>query len=420
MSYSIPQKDAGQGTIQAGHYLWIVLPLVLGAMLVQALIGMGIPVLYPFIQVEFGLSHAQVGLITSTYAIGGLTTVLLAGWLTDYLGAKRMISISLVSMTVFIAAFPLAHSWHIVLALVVILSVSGSPMYPATTRAVMDWVPGRIRGLAMSLKQTGPPIAGALAAAILPILALAVGWRMAAASMGILILFTAIAFLSLYRDAPRGKEAMHRLNISTLRVILQNRRAVTIAIWGGTFVGLQFTVLSYFILFLMEELQLSPIMAGGMLSIAQVSSIIARILWGSVSDFIFHRRRIAVLVIAGFMTVIGLLGASIMTADVPGSAVFLLAITIGTSTFSFHGVLTALIGETADTGQVGTTTGFSNTLMRTGTLVVPPIFGYLVDVSSSYSLSWRVAAGAALVSTLALLAFGREPRREHLSGISHR
>jgi len=372
---------------------------------------MGLPVLYPFIQSEFGLSLAQVGLITSTLAIGFATAVLLAGWLTDTFGVKRMITISLLSLAAFILAFPLAYSFSVVLALVVLIAITACPVQPATTTAIMGWFPNRIRSLAMSIKQMGVPIAGALTAAVLPALAILIGWRMAAAATGLLVLVTAIAFILLYHDAPRGIQAASKFNLTTLKTILRNRDLVITIFWGAALGGFQFIVLSYFMLFVIEDLEFSPVMAGGLLAIAQVSSIIARVGWGAVSDFIFRGRRIVVLAITGFLTVLWMLGASLTGVGVPSTTVYLITIAIGVSTLSYHGVFLTLIGEQADAGQVGTTTGLAMAVYHVSMMVMPPLFGYLVDITSSYSLVWTYTAAGALACTIALLAFGREPQR---------
>ena len=200
-------------------------------------------------------------------------------------------------------------------------------------------------------------------------------------------------------------------SIATLKIILRNRGLVITILWQTMFLALQYLVMSYFMLFAIEELGLSPIVAGGMLAIAQGSSIFARVLWGAVSDFIFHGRRIAVLAITGFLTVLWMLGASLMSAGVPNTTVYLIAIVIGVSTLSFHGVLITHIGEQAETGQVATTIGIAAMMGGLGKMTITPLFGYLADISGSYSLAWRVAAAVAFVSTLALLSFGRERQR---------
>ena len=233
---------------------------------------------------------------------------------------------------------------------------------------------------------------------------------MAAAATGLLVLVIAIAFILLYRDAPQGTQSTPKFNFATLKPMLWNRGLMITIIWGATFTGFQFIALSYLMLFLIEEIGLSPIMAGSLLAIAQVSSIIARVLWGAISDFIFRGRRIVVLAFTGFLTILWMLGASLMGMGVPSITVYLIAIVIGISTLSFHGVLLTLIGEQAEPGQVGVTVGVATTAFQVSMIVMPPLFGYLVDISSSYSLGWRTAAAVALVCTLALLAFGREPQ----------
>ena len=410
MSDSASQRDdIDQGT-QAGRYLWVVLPLLTGTTLAQALTRMGLPVLYPFIQNEFGLSRAQVGLITSFLAIGYAVPVILAGWLTDTFGVKRIATIAMLIMAAFILAFPLAYSFPLLLGLAVLIGIFGSPIALSATRAVIDWFPMKIRALAMGTKQMGVPIGGTLTAAVLPTLAILIGWRMAAAMTGLLVLVIAIAFILLYRDAPQGAQIAHKFNLATLKTMLWNRGLVITLIWGAMFVGFQFIALSYFILFMIEELELSPILAGGLLATAQVSSIIARVSWGAISDFIFRGRRIVVLVSAGFLTILWMLGASWMDAGVPSITVFLIAIVIGISTLSFHGVLVTLIGEQAEPGHIGITLGVAGAIITVSQIVITPLFGYLVDISSSYSLGWRTTAAVALVCTLALLAFGREPQ----------
>ncbi|MFC1982797.1 MFS transporter [Chloroflexota bacterium] len=411
MNDSVSQRDAGQGIRQSNHYLWwIVLPLLTGTALSQALMRQGLPVLYPFIQNEFELSRAQVGLIISVQSIGLAAAVLVAGWLTDTLGVKRMITISLLSLAAFILAFPLVYSFSVILVLAVLFGITSSPVNPANTRAVVDWFPSRIRALAMGFIQMGIPIGGALSAAVLPALAIATGWRMAAAATGLLVLVTAIAVILLYHDAPRGTQTVHKFNLANLKTILRNRSLVTTIFWGAAFVGLQFATLSYLMLFLIEELWLSPIMAGSMLAIAQFSSIIGRVLWGAVSDFLFRGRRIVVLAITGFLTVLWMLGASLTGIGVPSAVVYLITIAIGISILSFHGVFIILIGEQSEAGQFGMTIGLASAVYHVSMMVMPPLFGYLVDITSSYSLAWRAAAAVALVCTLALLTFGREPQ----------
>ena len=113
----------------------------------------------------------------------------------------------------------------------------------------------------------------------------------------------------------------------------------------------------------------------------------------------------------GFLTVVWMLGASFIYLGVPKYILYLIAIFIGISTLSYPGVVTTLVGEKAGSQWVGVTVGASSMVNHVSQVVMPPLFGYLVDVSDSYSLGWRVTAAVALVPTLTLLGFVREPKR---------
>ena len=138
--------------------------------------------------------------------------------------------------------------------------------------------------------------------------------------------------------------------------------------------------------------------------------MVARIFWGAASDFVFKRRRVAVLVIIGFLTIAGLLGIRFLHLGAPRIIEVIVAIVIGASILSFHGVLTTLLGEIAGPRQTGTAVGVSSTISRIGMIAFPPLFGKIVDISDSYYVGWNVMAGLALISTLMLMILVREPK----------
>jgi hypothetical protein len=90
--------------------------------------------------------------------------------------------------------------------------------------------------------------------------------------------------------------------------------------------------------------------------------------------------------------------------------VYLITIVIGISTLSFHGVLLTLVGEQAEAGHIGVTAGVASVGLQIGQIVMTPLFGYLVDISGSYSLGWRATAAMALICTVSLISFGKEPQ----------
>mgnify|MGYP001601254195 CR=1 FL=1 len=279
----------------------------------------------------------------------------------------------------------------------------------------MEWIPQRTRGLAMGIKQMGVALGGAIAAAALPAIALAVGWRVAAVTMGGAILLIAVLFAVLYRDASHTQAIRPRLSMTAMRLLVQDRGLIVATLWGTAINGIQFITLSYIALFLIDVLQMPKVAAGGYLAAAQLSSVVARVCWGGISDFAFDSRRNIVLGILSGTAALSLAGVSLVNAETPAALLLLLVVVLGATVLSWPGLFAVLVGELAGTERAGVAMGAVNTVQRVSIIVMPPLFGLLVDITDSYALAWRTAAGVTLVATVALLLFGQEPRRrEHV------
>ncbi len=74
----------------------------------------------------------------------------------------------------------------------------------------------------------------------------------------------------------------------------------------------------------------------------------------------------------------------------------------------YHGVSYSLIGEIAGQAKTGLALGLMATINSVGTILATPLFGYLVDVTDSYAIAWRVLSGTILLGTLIFLFFLKE------------
>jgi ACS family hexuronate transporter-like MFS transporter len=296
------------------------------------------------------------------------------------------------------------------LALAVVGGITLGPIYPATSRAIMDWLPPRRRGLGMGIKQTGPSLSGTLAGVFFPPLAVAVGWRISAASSGLIVLVVLGTVLLFYRDRGRPDTAPARMDWRGMKALARNRHLHAPILWASLFVGIQFIVLTYFILFLVNEVRLSPVLAGAFVSVLHFTSVVGRVGWGFVSDTLFGGRRLVVLGILGIGTAGSLAWLSVIGETTSVAVVGALAVAVGLTSIGWMGVYTVLIGEIAGTQRTGTALGLAQVFMRMGMVTMPPLFGLLVDVTGSYTLGWRSAAALALAATLALLTLSGWPR----------
>lgn len=391
--------------------VWSVVLLATVIQASAAGITQGLPVLYPFMQAEFDLTRTQVGFITSAVAVGTLVMSLPGGRLTDTWGVRWVGGLALVLVMLPLAGLALSGNLLVLLAFAGIAGTVQAFGYPASSRAILDWLPARTRGLGMSIKQAGLPGAGALAAAVLPAIAVATSWRVAAVALGGLMVVGGIVVLLLYRDRPGTLGTWSGGTLGLMRAFSRSRCLTVAALWACVMASIHFTITTYLVLFLVDEVKMSPVVAAGFLGVAQLVSVGARVAWGVVSDFVVGARRLPVLGVMGVVGAAGLLGTALVGQGTPVPMITLLAVVLGATGMSWTGLLTVLVGESVPAGQAGTAIGSVNVLIRLAVIVLPPLFGLMVDVSGSYGAAWSTAAGLGLAATLVLLLLGREGRR---------
>ena len=131
----------------------------------------------PPLRAEFDLSRQQMATVVGVaYVLGGVLQIWF-GHLTDRIGRKTMLQISLGSASLIVTAHALAGSvtWLTLLRAGAIFS--GGALYPATGAMVTEVAPARYRGIMAGLLQTAYPLGWFVAAlAAAPLLA-HFGWR---------------------------------------------------------------------------------------------------------------------------------------------------------------------------------------------------------------------------------------------------
>ena len=448
---------------RAARYRFVVLGVVWCAYLVVFLSRLCVGPLSPFLKESFDLSHAQIGWLTSATAVAYAPTLLLAGWLVDRVGARRALIIGTLITGVSVGAVALAPSYGVMLLLLACSGFGCGFIYPTAVKAIMLWFPPQERATAVGVNQSAVNISGMLGAAIMPTLALSLGWQsgfVLAAIMAFVICGVAVAF---YREprpgewvtavAPEGRLAPEtgsaaapgtgsaavpgtgsavapaafseleqglplvtgdeRLDraavnpgfLSVLRsrdVLLQGLAAMFLCV-------IEFSALAQLVLFLKGDWAYTAVAAGGLLAFCQGVGAIGKPVSGLVSDRLLGgRRRPALIALAA------LAGAAcaILALIRPGQTLALwgaLAL-LGVGAVGWGGLLGALAGETAGPAAAGAAAGVTAALDNIGIFIGPPLFGWIVDRTGTYAPAWWTMVGAAAFAVI-LLAFVREPRR---------
>ena len=181
---------------------WAILGLIMTAQTMANLGPLGIPAIAPLIRESLHLSVAQAGSFVSAYYVSPVLMSLPAGWIADRWGVRGTMLAGQVLIAVGLVAAAAADSFAALLPIMVVAGAGYGMLNPTTAKAVMSWFPRRQRATVIGLKQMGLPLGGALGALLMPPIALALGWRGAAALAAAAIAAVAALTALLYRDPP--------------------------------------------------------------------------------------------------------------------------------------------------------------------------------------------------------------------------
>jgi len=320
-----------------------------------------------------------------------------AGWVVDPVGDRLILVLGAFVSGVAALLCAAAPTFLLVIVALLVMGAGSAMPTPAGSVAVRAAFPLRLRGMVMSIRQTGVPIGGFVAALILPSIAVSAGWRAALATAGGVSIAIGLVALSSYRPGPRGVQAPGD-SWSLLRVLT---RDLTIAAISGMFlVASQVCLLTYLIVYLIHDRGLAVTTAALFLALAQLAGAGGRVFWGIVSDRVMRgRRRPAILLAAGTGAV-----ASLSLAILPGNAPFpllvvaILACAVGA--VGWNGVQISFFSELAKPGTEGRSVGLGLMIQQPGILIGPFLFGLLVDMTGSFRPAWLLLAGFLTIAVL--------------------
>jgi len=249
-----------------------------------------------------------------------------------------------------------------------------------------------------------------LAGAILPPLMIAWDWKLAVLVIPVAgaILITLSPFGRLGKKAKQTAAATFNLRQTLSAVINVMRdpsiRSVTIA--GTCLAGAQMGLATYLVVYLWREVGLSEAMAGLVFSTLHLSGITSRIILGIFADRLANAR-VILAVLCGVLAV-ALIAAGQFTSAWSLVMIYLVVIAAGATANGWVGLFYAELARLPPPGKVAETAGASQFFSSLGLVFGPILFGAILALSSSYTVTLAFfAAFVALVC--AYLAFVKHP-----------
>lgn len=385
----------------------VVLPVVL-MLCVQALVSMSavsIPVLMPVAAGDLQVPASTVGIFMSMIYLSATLFAPVSGNLVDRIGPIGVSQICLGFCALGLALISIPHVSMMLLG-TLIMGIGYGPVTPASSHLLVRTTPASMMSVVFSIKQTGVPVGGALAGAIVPPLVILCGWKVSALWVGAFSLVL-VGALQPYRrrfDAERRSGAYPpswKHLFDPVKMVLRHRELRELAVASFFFSAMQLCLISFLVAYVIEDFNMTLIQAGLLLSIAQVSGVIGRVVWGALADR--SRRPRAVLGLLGIGMAAGALATAAISPGWSYTAVLVTCALFGAAAIGWNGVYLAEVARIATPQHAGTATGGTLFFTFCGILIGLPAFSLLVQRTGSYPLVFGIIALATLFCGVALL-----------------
>jgi MFS family permease len=281
---------------------------------------------------------------------------------------------------------------------------------PVTSHIIVRVAPPSMLALIFSIKQTGVPLGGVLAGALLPSLALARGWPFA-----ILAVAVACALLALVCQFTRPEidGADHAsadstipakvlpafslaLIIKPLRLVQQSQRLRDIAMVSTSYAAVQMVLFTYLVAYANIELGYSLVSAGVLYSVTQIAGVSGRIIWGAIADRM--RRPLLLLGLLGVMSCLMLALLAAYGANWSWLGLSLFCVVLGAVAIGWNGIYLAEVARGVPKEQVGAATGGAQFFTFFGALGGPALASVMITASGHYALAMAVLGVFALIT----------------------
>ncbi len=213
----------GLATARTARRLWPSVPnQVLGVLCLMYLAlyvdRVNIATLAPKISADLHLSNTQFGLAVSAFAYPYALIQLFGGWISDRLGARRMLLISGAIVVIATVLTGLVGGLASLVAVRVALGVGEGFAFPTATRAMATWMAQSRWGYAQGVTHAASRIANAITPPLIVAILAYSSWRGTFVVLGLFSLVWVLLWLWVARDDPRQHPGMTSADLAALPV----------------------------------------------------------------------------------------------------------------------------------------------------------------------------------------------------------
>lgn len=281
---------------------------------------------------------------------------------------------------------------------------------PSASHLLGRFAGTRNRNVIFSIKQTGVPLGGAIAGLVAPGLAVTFGWQSVpvAAALTLLVLLIALQRRRAFWDDDRDPAWKIRGNLLEGLALIWSRKPMRRLVGASFFYTItQLCLVSFLVTLLVEDVGMTLIAAGFVLSIVQMASVIGRLSWGWIADRVGD----GALVLAVIGAIAGIAAAFSMWAgpDWPLNGLRVLFVIFGVAAIGWNGVFLAEMARLSPVGRIGPTTGASLAITFAGVIFGPSLFAFAHGYIGSYTATFGLLIGVSFMGAFLALTCRKKP-----------
>ena len=361
-------------------------------------------ILAPAAHVDIGVSASSVGVLSSICYGGAIAATIISGQAIARFGPLRWSQFCLLMLA---CSTGLIASGNLLLVVMggLILGAGYGPLTPASSTILVKRVPEQLRATILSIKQTGVPAAGVLTGAIIPSLILLFSWKVAILILGGMCVLLAALIQPTREEFDHGDLAVSPVSkqsiVESLKMLSTDPRLREIGLMSFMYSGMQMMFVSFFVVYLTEHVGFTLLQAGGAMAVGMIAGILARVLWGVISDQLAKPR--IILGWLGLGTSAATVTMALITPDWPLFVVYGVGIVMGITAMAWNGVFLAEVANIAPRGDVGMATSASLMVSFGGVVVLPALCWGMITATGSYTIMFLIMAAINVLPATLLL-----------------
>jgi ACS family hexuronate transporter-like MFS transporter len=189
--------------LRAGRTRWWIVWTLFCSTAINYISRQTFSVLSPVIAAQYHLTHTDLAKIIGGFQISYALTWLIGGIFLDAVGTRIGLIVAVIWWSLVNMLMGFASSVSSFVALRFMLGMGEGLNWPGASKTVAEWFPSQERSVAVAIFDSGSSVGGALAALIIPWIAIAFGWRWSFVFSGLLGFVWLFAWLRIYHPLDR-------------------------------------------------------------------------------------------------------------------------------------------------------------------------------------------------------------------------